>query len=65
MGYLSEQVARGRLGRTEPLVALQLLAGPMVTYALSSPLSARLGLTIAQEQFVGDLLDLWLQAIAR
>jgi hypothetical protein len=40
MRYLSEQMAAGQLRRMDPVLAVQLLAGPIVTHEMTRPLAA-------------------------
>src|SRR5262249_21979856 len=41
--YLAEQMALGRLRPIDPVLAVQLLAGPIVTYEMTRPLAALVG----------------------
>jgi TetR/AcrR family transcriptional regulator, mexJK operon transcriptional repressor len=63
-GYLSEQMAAGHLRRMHPVVAFQLLAGPIVAHLLTQPLAAAVGLDMSQDEVVDDIVRAWLRAMA-
>ena len=62
--YLSEQMAAGHLRRTHPVLALQLLAGPIVAHELTRPLAAMVGFTSSRQQVVGEVVEFWLRAMS-
>jgi AcrR family transcriptional regulator len=62
--YLVGQMAAGRLRQMHPVVAMQLLAGPIVTYELTRPLAALVGFQPDRQQLVEQVVDAWLRAMA-
>jgi AcrR family transcriptional regulator len=62
--YLSEQMAAGRIRRMHPILALQLLAGPIVAHSLTRPLAALIGFEMRPEQVVDQIVAAWLRAMA-
>jgi AcrR family transcriptional regulator len=62
--YLSEQMAAGRLRRMHPVLALQLLAGPIVAHMLTRPLASLIGFGMRPEQVVDQIVAAWLRAMA-
>jgi AcrR family transcriptional regulator len=63
--YLSKQMAAGRLRRMHPVVALQLLAGPIVAHQLTRPLAERfLGFKAPEEGVMDEIARAWLRAMA-
>jgi AcrR family transcriptional regulator len=63
--YLGGQMTAGRLRRMDPLVALQLLAGPIVADQLTRPLAESLiGFATPLNDFVGQVVGAWLRAMA-
>jgi AcrR family transcriptional regulator len=62
--YLSGRVAAGRLRQMHPVAAMQLLAGPIVTYELTRPLAALVGYAPDRQQLVEQVVDAWLRAMA-
>ena len=63
--YLSEQMAAGRLRQMHPVLAVQLLAGPILTHELTRPLGALVGYMPSREQLVAQVVASWLRAMAR
>jgi hypothetical protein len=57
-------MAAGRLRRTHPVLALQLLAGPIVAHELTRPLAALVGFTVPREQVVAEVVKFWLEALS-
>jgi hypothetical protein len=47
----------------DPLVAFQLLAGPILIHLLTRPLGARLGRESPLEESTGAFVDAWLRAM--
>ena len=64
MRYLSDQMAAGRLRQMHPVMAVQLLAGPIVTHEMTRPLAALVGFTATREQVVAQVAHAWLRAMA-
>jgi AcrR family transcriptional regulator len=62
--YLGGQMAAGRLRQMHPVAAMQLLAGPIVTYELTRPLAALVGYVPHREQLVEQVVDAWLRGMA-
>jgi hypothetical protein len=62
--YLGEQMAAGRLRRMHPVLALQLLAGPIVAHMLTRPLADLIGFGMRSEQVVDQIVAAWLRAMA-
>jgi len=62
--YLMAQMAAGRLRMMHPLLALQMMIGPIFFHLLTRPFAERvLGLSIDGEQAVVDLAHGWLRAM--
>lgn len=62
--YLSEQMAAGRIRAVHPVIALQLLAGPLVAHELTRPLAALVGFQSPREVVVDQVVEFWLRAMA-
>jgi AcrR family transcriptional regulator len=62
--YLTEQMAAGCLRPSHPVLALQMLAGPIVAHELTRPLAALVGFDAPREQVVDQIVELWLRAMA-
>lgn len=63
--YLSREMAAGRLRRMLPVVALQLLAGPIVAHQLTRPLAERfLGFKTSPERVTDQIVQAWLRSMA-
>lgn len=63
--YLSSQMAAGRLRRMHPVLAFQLLAGPMVAHLLTRPLAESLiGFRTPANEVVDQIVEAWLRAMA-
>jgi len=62
--YLSQQMAAGRLRTVHPVLALQLLAGPLVAHELTRPLAALVGFDASRETVAEQVAALWLAAMA-
>ncbi len=63
--YLAGQMAAGRLRRMHPVLALQLLAGPIVTHLLTRPLAETLiGFRTPTGEVVDQFVEAWLRALA-
>ena len=64
IGYLSQQMAAGQLRRMHPILALQLLAGPIVAHLITRPLAALVGFNRPQEEVVDQIVEAWLRTMA-
>jgi AcrR family transcriptional regulator len=67
-GYLDQQMAAGRLGRMDPVLAMQALAGPIVMHLLmpasaDSRSGAGHGVAVSLEGVVDELAGMWLRAM--
>jgi AcrR family transcriptional regulator len=63
--YLSDQMAAGRLRRMHPVLAFQLLAGPIAAHLLTRPLAVSLtGLRTPTNEVVDQMVEAWLRAMA-
>jgi AcrR family transcriptional regulator len=63
--YLSGQMQAGRLRRMHPIVASQLLAGPIVAHLLTRPLAESLiGFRTPSNEVVDQIVGAWLRAMA-
>ena len=62
--YLDRQMGQGTLRRTNPIVAFQLLAGPIVVHMLTRPLAQRaIGLEIPVTSVVDEVAASWLRSM--
>jgi AcrR family transcriptional regulator len=65
VGYLSRQMEAGRLRRMHPILAFQLLAGPIVVHQLTLPLAEPLlGFGLSQPELLDEIVKAWLRAMA-
>lgn len=65
VGYLGRQMDAGRLRRMHPIVALQLLAGPIAVHLLTLPLAeAVMALPAGQSEPLDEIVNAWLRALA-
>lgn len=65
VAYLDAQMQAGRLRRLEPVVAFQLLAGPIAVHLLTRPLAeSLLGLRTPTDEVVDQIVAAWLRAMA-
>jgi AcrR family transcriptional regulator len=67
-GYLDQQMVASRLRRTDPVLAMQALAGPIVMHLLmpasaQSQSGAGHGVTVPLEGVVDELVGIWLRAM--
>jgi AcrR family transcriptional regulator len=62
--YMTEQMCAGWLRRVHPVLAFQLLAGPIVAHELTRPLAALLGFDIPRKQVVDQIVEFWLRAMS-
>jgi AcrR family transcriptional regulator len=62
--YLGEEMASGRLRRMHPVLALQLLAGPIVAHELTRPLAALVGFTASRQYVVAEIVTFWLEGMS-
>jgi AcrR family transcriptional regulator len=63
MHYLTAQTAAGRLRQVHTVLALQLLAGPLVAHELTRPLAALVGFEADRQEVVDQVVELWLRAM--
>jgi hypothetical protein len=55
----------GRVRRMDPVLALQLLAGPIVAHLLTRPLAVSLiGVSAPLDEVVDQVVEAWLRAMA-
>jgi hypothetical protein len=47
-----------------PILALQLLAGPIVAHLITRPLAALVGFNRPQEEVVDQIVEAWLRTMA-
>ena len=65
VGYLSNQMQAGRLRRMHPVLAIQLLAGPIVVHLLTRPLAETLiGFETTESEPLDEIVHAWLRAMA-
>lgn len=65
VNYLNSQMHTGQLRPMHPVLALQLLAGPIVVHLLTRPLAQALtDFDVPQSQVLDDLVHAWLRAMA-
>jgi len=62
--YLSQQMAAGRLRTVHPVLAVQLLAGPLVAHELTRPLAALVGFEASLDVVADQVGALWLSAMS-
>ena len=64
VGYLGSQMQSGRLRRMNPVVAVQLLAGPIVVHLLTRPLAETfIGFDAPQSEVLEQIVHAWLLAM--
>jgi AcrR family transcriptional regulator len=62
--YLIKQMAEGRLRRMDPIVAFQLLAGPIAVHLLTRPLAERASdLKMPVTEVVDQIAEAWLRSM--
>jgi AcrR family transcriptional regulator len=63
--YLDGQMNAGRLRRMHPVLAFQLLAGPIVVHELTRPLAERvIGFDQSPAELLEEIVQAWLRAMA-
>jgi AcrR family transcriptional regulator len=63
--YLNGQMGAGRLRRMHPVLAFQLLAGPIVAHLLTRPLAESLiGFRVPPSEVIDQIVSAWLRAMA-
>ena len=62
--YLGAEMSSGRLRRMHPVLAFQLLAGPIFVHIATRPLAAMLGFKAPLEDVVRQVAGAWLRATA-
>jgi hypothetical protein len=60
-GYLSNQMEVGRLRRMHPILAIQLLAGPIAIHLPTDPLA---DFDQSQDELLDEIVHAWLRAMA-
>jgi AcrR family transcriptional regulator len=64
IGYLQQQMDKGRLRKIAPPVALQALLGPLMIHTLTRSLAERgLGFTLPVDEVAAQFVALWLRAM--
>jgi AcrR family transcriptional regulator len=61
--YLSQEMRAGRLRTVHPVLALQMLAGPLVAHELTRPLALLVGFQESREAVVAQVVEFWLRAM--
>lgn len=61
--YVDEQMQAGTLRRMQPVLAIQLLVGPIVTHELTRPLAALIGYLPSREHFATQVAEFWLRSM--
>jgi AcrR family transcriptional regulator len=65
VGYLNTQMEAARLRPMNPIVALQLLAGPIAVHLLTRPLAELLiGFDQSESEILDEIVHAWLRAMA-
>ena len=64
MQYLARQMNAGRLRRMHPVLAIQLLAGPIFVHIATKPLAKVLGFQPSTDEVVKEVVEAWLRAMA-
>lgn len=65
LGYLTNQMQAGRLRQMQPVLAIQLLAGPIVVHLLTRPLAeALIGFETPESELLDEIVHAWLRAMA-
>lgn len=64
IGYLSTQMHAGRLRLMHPVVAVQLLAGPIVVHLFTRPLAEGLIGSQTPQELLDEIVHAWLRAMA-
>jgi AcrR family transcriptional regulator len=62
--YLSAEMSAGRLRRMHPVLAFQLLAGPIFVHIATRPLAAMIGFKAPLKDVVRHFVEAWLRAMA-
>jgi hypothetical protein len=63
--YLNNQMQTGRLRRMHPVLAFQLLAGPIAVHLLTRPLAqALIDFDTPQSELLDEIVHAWLRAMA-
>lgn len=65
IGYLNRQMDAGRLRQMDPVLAMQLLAGPILAHLVTRPLAGSLaGSRTPQRDPIDEIASAWLRAMA-
>jgi len=63
--YLSQQMQNGNLRPMHPIIAVQLLAGPIVVHLLTRPLAeAFLDIETPEVELLDEIVHAWLRAMS-
>lgn len=62
--YLRNQMNAERLRQVDPILAFQLLAGPIVVHILTRPLAAQVGFSTPLNEVLDEIASAWLRAMA-
>jgi AcrR family transcriptional regulator len=63
VGYLNNQMQAGRLREMHPILALQLLAGPIMVHLLTRPLAEQVGFDKSQSEILDEIVSAWFRAM--
>jgi AcrR family transcriptional regulator len=65
VGYLNKEMQAGRLRQMHPILAFQLLAGPIAVHLLTRPLAELVtGFDQSQSEILDEIVQAWLRAMA-
>lgn len=65
VGYLNTQMQAGRLRQMDPILAFQLLTGPIAVHLLTRPLAELMGgFKQSQAELLDEIMQAWLRAMA-
>ena len=64
INYLNNQTEAGRLRSMHPVLAIQLLAGPIVVNLFTRPLAERFTTSRPQSELLDEIVHAWLRAMA-
>ena len=64
VGYLNNQMQAGRLRPMNPVLAIQLLAGPIVVHLFTQPLAGAFTGPETPHEYLDEIVRAWLRAMA-
>lgn len=64
MQYLARQMKAGQLRRMHPVLAIQLLVGPIFVHIATKPLAKMVGFKASTDEVVKEVVEAWLRAMA-